>query len=105
MGNLQQHARPVAGRFVGPGGPAVHQVEQNTVAVLDNPVLASSGYVYDRSHAAGVVLVRGIVKAMCFGWPLRHLSSFQISVVRQTLLIFCAFRTVWKHILYSYLRN
>ena len=33
VGDLQQHAGAVAGRFVGPGRAAVHQVQQHAVAV------------------------------------------------------------------------
>ena len=38
-----QDARPVAGRFVGPGGPAVHEVQQHLLAIFDDRVVAASG--------------------------------------------------------------
>ena len=59
--DLEQYARPVAGAFVGPGRPAVHEVQKHLLSVLDNIVIAASGYVDYRADAAGVVLELGVV--------------------------------------------
>ena len=67
VGNLHQDARPVAGRFVGPGRPAVHQVHQHLLAVFDDLVLAPAGNIDDRADAAGIVLPPRIVQTLGLG--------------------------------------
>ena len=66
MRDLQQNARPVAGRFVGPGRPPVHQVQQHLLAVLDDGMVAAAGNVDDGPDAAGIVLPLRIVETASF---------------------------------------
>ncbi len=66
MRNLHQDACPIAGRFVGPRGPAVHQVQKHLFAVLDNIVIPASGYVYYRANSTRIVLELRIVQALGF---------------------------------------
>ena len=67
VGNLQQNARPVAGRFVGPGGPAVHEVHQHLLAVFDDGMVAASRDIHHRTDAARIVLPLRIVQTLGLG--------------------------------------
>jgi hypothetical protein len=67
VGKLDQDAGPVAGGLVGARRPAVHQVQEHLLAVLDNRVAAAPRHADDRPNAAGVVFLRGIVQAAGFG--------------------------------------
>ena len=67
VGNLQQDARPVAGRFVGPGRPAVHEVQQHLLAVFDDGVVAASRDIDHRTDAAGIVFPLRIVQTLGLG--------------------------------------
>ena len=52
MGNLQQHARPVAGRLVGPCRSAMLELHENLLPMLDDCVVAASVDVDDGADAA-----------------------------------------------------
>ena len=47
-----------------PGRPAVHQVQQHLLAVLDDGVVAAPGDVHHGPDSAGVVLPLRIVQAL-----------------------------------------
>ena len=80
VGHLQEDAGPVAGRFVGPGGPAVHQVQQHLLAMLDDGMIAAARDIDHRADAAGVVLPLRIVKPSGFGCGKRHRESFAVGL-------------------------
>ena len=64
---LHQDARPVAGRFVGPGRPPVHEIQQHLLAVFHDGMIADARNVDDGADAAGVVLPLRVIKPSCFG--------------------------------------
>ena len=63
VGNLQKDAGAVAGRFVGPGRPTVHEIQQHLLAVLDDGVVAAAGDVDDRADPTGIMFPLRIVQA------------------------------------------
>ena len=74
MGDLEEHARPVAGGLVAAGGPAVHEVQQHLLAVLDDPMVPPPGDVHHGPDAAGVVLAPGLVETLVGGVQSCHLA-------------------------------
>ena len=66
-GSCIKNARPVAGRFVGPGGPPVHQVQQHLLAVFHDGMIADARYVDDGADAAGVVFPLWLVQPSGLG--------------------------------------
>ena len=74
VGDLQQNARSVAGRFVGTRGPAMHQVQQHLLAVFDDCMVRLAGNVDHGADAARIVLELRIVQTLRFRKTL-HRSS------------------------------
>ena len=62
--NLDQDAGAIAGFWIAAAGAAMRQVEQHLDSLLDNVVTFMAADVGDKTNAAGVVLVRGIVKSL-----------------------------------------
>ena len=75
VGNLQQDAGAVAGRFVGPGRPAVHEVQQHLLAVLDDGVVAASRDVHDGPDPARIVFPLRIVQTLGLWWGGFHVVT------------------------------
>ena len=66
---LQRHARTVAAGGVGAGSAAVLEVGQCSRRPHDRLVTGDAVQARDERHAAGVVLVRGVVEADCLHSP------------------------------------
>jgi hypothetical protein len=62
--DLEQDARPVAGGFVGPGCPAMRQVDENLPAVLDDGVVLRAVDLDHGPDATGIVLVPCFVQTL-----------------------------------------
>ena len=80
VGHLQENAGPVAGRFVGPRGPAVHEVQQHLLAMLDHRMIAGARDIDNRTNTAGIVLPLGIVETSGFGRDRHHRESSSIDL-------------------------
>ena len=65
--NLDQDAGAVAGFRIAAAGAAMRQVDQDLDALLDDVVRALALDVRDKADTAGIVLVGGVVQALCFG--------------------------------------
>ena len=65
--NLQEHAAAVSGLRVGSRGAAMVQIEEDLQPHLDDVVRLGVVHVRDETHAAGVVLLGRIVKALGLG--------------------------------------
>ena len=61
MRNLYQNARPVAGLRIAAAGATMRQIDQDFDAFADNLVGFLAAKVHDEPHAAGIVLVLGMV--------------------------------------------
>ena len=59
--DLHEDSRPVARRFVGPRGPAVLQVQENLLGIIDDLVAFRARNVDHGANTAGVVFELGIV--------------------------------------------
>ena len=59
--DLHEDSRPVARRFVGPRGPAVLQVQENLLGIIDDFVAFRARNIHHGADTAGVVLELGIV--------------------------------------------
>ena len=75
VGDLQQHAGPVTGVGLGALGAAVVEVAEGGEAQLHDAVGSPAVQVDDEGHAAGVVLVRGVVEALRAGKVLHEVSG------------------------------
>jgi len=64
VGDLQQHAGPVARRLVDAGGAPVVEVLQGREALGDDVVAGDAAQPGHEGHAAGVVLEAGVVEAL-----------------------------------------
>ena len=62
--DLDQNARAVARFRIAAARAAMRQVDQNLNALLDDLVRFLAVQVHDKAHAAGVVLVAGIVQTL-----------------------------------------
>ena len=69
---LDHDAGPVAGIGIAGQGPAVDQVEQYLQPLGDDLVRRPALQMTDESDAAGIVLVTGIIQALCSGRPRRR---------------------------------
>ena len=65
IGHLNQNARAIALQLVGADRATVRQVLQNLEALDDDVVALAPLNVGDKTHAAGVVFMFGIVQALC----------------------------------------
>ncbi len=64
MRDLEQDARPVAGGLVGPGRPAVRQVDENLLAVREDGVVPRAVDIDHGPNPAGIVLVPRLVQTL-----------------------------------------
>ena len=62
--NLNQHAGTVAGFGIAPAGAAVSQVDEDLNSLLDDLMALVSTNAGDEAHAAGIVLVRRVIKTL-----------------------------------------
>ena len=69
MGNLEENAGTITSRLVAARGPAVHEIEQHLVAVLDDGVVAMARDVGDGTDAARIMLPPRIVQPAPLGRP------------------------------------
>ena len=79
MRDLNENAGAVAGFGIASAGAAMSQVDEDLNPLLDDLMAFFSANAGDKSHAAGVVLVRGIVETLrgwqtVVGFPV-HLES------------------------------
>src|SRR5436305_402210 len=64
VGDLEQDAGTVARVWLAAAGAAVQEVDQHQQALPDDRVGLATLDVHHEAHAAGVVLVRGVVQAL-----------------------------------------
>ena len=74
VGKLDQHPCPVAGRRVGPGGAAMLEVVERRQREIDDVVARLAIQARHAGDAAGVVLVRRVVKTGRAVLPLRPIT-------------------------------
>jgi hypothetical protein len=65
VGHLDQDAGAVTGVGFPAAGPPVFEVEQRSESLAHDAVIAAAGEVGHESHAAGVMLVGGVVQTGC----------------------------------------
>ena len=64
MRNLKQNPRPVAGGFIGAGGAAMSEVDEDLLAVFEDGVVARAVDVDHGPDATGIVLVPRLVQTL-----------------------------------------
>src|SRR5580765_4340511 len=67
VGNLDQDSRSIAGFRIAPAGTAVGQVQEHLNSLTNDVVALVTADACDKPDSTGVVLVRGVVKALG-GW-------------------------------------
>ncbi len=76
VGDLQEHARPVAGRLIGAGGAPVVEVLQRGDALGDDLVARLAAEAGDERDATGIVLE--LVEVEAFGRPRGHVRQLSL---------------------------
>ena len=61
MWNLEEDSGAVSGRFIGPGGSTVVQVEKNLLAVFDNRMFPLAGDIHNGTDPTRIVLPSSLV--------------------------------------------